>query len=62
MALLMGVPWVWLCDPVWRSVADCANRRIFALAVWPSMCRTRAEEHVTSMNSAIFTSQKAAEN
>jgi hypothetical protein len=25
------------------------------------MCRTRAEEHVTSMNSAIFTSQKMVE-
>ncbi|MEV0621738.1 hypothetical protein AB0I81_51015 [Nonomuraea sp. NPDC050404] len=34
----------------------------FALTIGPPMCRTRAEEHVTSMNSAIFASKKAAEN
>jgi hypothetical protein len=61
-ALRLGVARVWLYDRPQTADSRRDKPGHFDLAVGPPMCRTRAEEHVTSMNSAISTSQKTSEN
>ncbi|MBE1588216.1 hypothetical protein H4W80_006474 [Nonomuraea angiospora] len=61
-ALLLEVVRVWLYGSTKGGRYPAAQTAHFTLAAGPPVCRSRAEEHVTSMNSAIFASQETVGN